>query len=479
MSKPRILIPVVLSLILSPLVLAAHATTPTYLAGVTSGQWATYAPVKAIYTSSIYGTEPQMVTDLNNTLTTKVTVETVSSPARNVTLQQANTFDNATGSRSDTLTIDLQTGNGNATYFLIPAGLSANDPIYNSPTMFFKPTISATTVMTYLGNSLLVNVYNRTSSSFSGIGYYNLSSTESLVSIWDWSSGILLEFKYSLASFTSYLGHSYGTYENIDLVITDTNVYTPRKDFTIRVNPTGANILAGQTATIGITVLAETGFTGTVSLSVSITPSRGLTCSLSSDSVTLTNSTGTATSSLSCSGIYSGYSVIITGTSGTLSYSTPPVTVTVQDFTVVQSSTFITTNSAVTATAIIAVSPQDGFSGTVELTQSVDKSGLTWRLFPTALPIGASTTLSCSGAPGAYTVTVTCTSQGLTHTIAFIVDVNSQNRAGPAFTIPGSIPSIFYAIIAAIIWAIAAASWVVTLRSRKKPTGTDLTSKMT
>lgn len=569
MSKPQILIPIFLSLILAPLVLPAHATTPSYVAGVSAGDSTTYQVVKALYKTNnpTVFPEPQAVTDFNATVTATETVTAVSSDKRNVTGSEYRILNNSTGHLSDTFFVDLKTGDGNGTSMIIAGGLTAGDKVYDNSSGF-TPTINYTKPLPYLGATRQVNIYNFTISVIAG-PYYSIGKVQFF---WDQASGVLLQLL--IYENISYVGPSgaVSVYQNLDLVAIATNIWVPQPDFQISANPltttfaadstgsstvtfqavngfygtiavassvnatgltatctapgivypgypsysdctfsssttgiynvtitgtsgtlthsvsiivtvtarpdfsvttdkTSITVLAGATGTIAVTVTAQNGFTGTVTLSDSITPSTGLTCTLSSKSVTLTSATTTGTTNLTCSGVYWGYTVTITGSSGTLTNNSPSVSVTVQDFTVAQSATTITTNNGTTGTATITVTPQDGFSGTVTLTQTVDKSGLTCNLSATTLTTGSST-LSCSGSPGTYTVTVTSKSQGLTHTTQYTVTVNGaqQNPGAPAATILGLNPAIFYSIIAGIIVAVAASVSVLALRSRKKPT---------
>ena len=102
---------------------------------------------------------------------------------------------------------------------------------------------------------------------------------------------------------------------------------TASADFSLSANPVALPLQAGNTGTAAITLSSLSGFSGTVVLSGSGSPT-GLTMSLSPSSVTL-SSGGTATSTLSVSSLNSGtYSVTVTGTSGSLTHSTT-LTVTV------------------------------------------------------------------------------------------------------------------------------------------------------
>ncbi len=187
------------------------------------------------------------------------------------------------------------------------------------------------------------------------------------------------------------------------------------QDFTISASPISASIIVGGAATSTITITAVNGFAGVVSLTSTVSPSTGLGCTLSPTSVT-----GSGSSTLSCTSSESGtLTVTVTGTSGTLSHSaTFTVSVAVADFTVTASPTSVTTTAGTAATSTITVAPVNGFIGTVALTSSVTPAGLTCTLIPTGIALGASqtSTLSCSGPGGLYTVSVVATSGTITHT---------------------------------------------------------------
>ena len=175
-------------------------------------------------------------------------------------------------------------------------------------------------------------------------------------------------------------------------------------DFSISTNPNNVNINAGASGTSVVTISPLNGFTGTVNLASSVSPSAGLSCSLSPTSVILGSS---GTSTLSCSGSAGTYSVSVAGTSGILSRSTT-VTYTVQGFTMGSSPTSITVGAGTASPSTITASPIDGFGGTVSLAYSVSPSaGLACTLAPNSIVGSGASTLSCNGSVGSYTVTVT------------------------------------------------------------------------
>jgi len=184
------------------------------------------------------------------------------------------------------------------------------------------------------------------------------------------------------------------------------------------------NTTPGVAGTSTITVMPVNGFTGTVALTTSVSPA-GLTCSTTPPSIT----GGSGTSVLSCSGNGGSYTVVVTGTSGTLSH-TANVTFNVQDFTLTASPTTITANTGNPATSSITVQGIGGFTGTVSLSVTTNSTNLTCTLTPTSVTGGSgSSVLSCtSSVTGSYLVTVTGTSGSLSHTATVTDIVTKANQ---------------------------------------------------
>jgi hypothetical protein len=111
-----------------------------------------------------------------------------------------------------------------------------------------------------------------------------------------------------------------------DPEIVQTAVFTTTGDFSIVANPVTLTIPRGASGTSTITLMSLGGFSGTVTLSTSLTPSvhHGPAASLSSNSVTIASG-GSGSVVLTVSALKNtptgSYSVMVVGTSGTISHS--------------------------------------------------------------------------------------------------------------------------------------------------------------
>src|SRR3989475_104365 len=215
-------------------------------------------------------------------------------------------------------------------------------------------------------------------------------------------------------------------------------------DFSISINPSTVSSAAGSSASATVTLSSIEQFTGTVALTV--TPSsNSVSATVSPSSLTIASG-GSATSILSLSSNTAGtYTVQVTGASGSLSHS---ATVTYNvgaapDFMISTSPTSVRVNAGTAGTSTITITSLNGFNSAVSLTPSVSPStGLTCNLNPTSVttPSGGSVTssLSCSGSAGTYTVTVTGTSGSLSHSAIVTYSVGNA----PDFTINANPASV-------------------------------------
>jgi hypothetical protein len=162
------------------------------------------------------------------------------------------------------------------------------------------------------------------------------------------ATGNLFRITYKvLSSSTAKIGYSTGcsspSNDNLCVSVVNAGTVDPENvqianfggsappDFSITANPTSLTIRQGTSATSLLTLTSLNGFTGTVSLSATISPlvRHGPTATLSPTSVTL-SSGGTGSSTLTVSTARNTptgtYAVTVTGVSGSISHS---VTVTV------------------------------------------------------------------------------------------------------------------------------------------------------
>ena len=144
-----------LSAVIGSQLIVAVAAQPRTV-GVSEGDWADYD-----VTCSGNGTVPWIedVADWG-----KVTVQEIS--GTNIIFEVRARYPNAT-ERTDTYVVDVDTGLGNGSGYFIAANLNAGNLIYTSPDpweMFYGATINETISRIYLGESVMVNHWNTTSS---------------------------------------------------------------------------------------------------------------------------------------------------------------------------------------------------------------------------------------------------------------------------------------------------------------------------
>src|SRR5467141_168602 len=202
-------------------------------------------------------------------------------------------------------------------------------------------------------------------------------------------------------------------------------------DFTMSASVTSLSFTAGSSGSF-TTNLSSLGLNGTVVQSVTISPATS-TVSVSLNPVNVTLTTGGTGSStvtvLTTSSTPAGsYSLSLTGTTylpspceggiGTcydpLSHSIT-VTISVSSFNVAITPRIVTIVPGSKGTSTVTVTSQNGFTGSVSLTSVSSSGNLSCTLSPTGVSLGttATSTLSCSGSPGLYVVTVTGTSGAL------------------------------------------------------------------
>src|SRR3989449_4872758 len=215
-------------------------------------------------------------------------------------------------------------------------------------------------------------------------------------------------------------------------------------NFSISANPTILTLQSGSSAASTITLTSRFTFNGTISLTTSVTPS-GLTASLSPTSVVVTSGT-IATSSLTANSATAGtYTIIVTGTSGSLVHSAT-VMVKVTDFTIAANPVRISIPVGASGSSTITLASVNGFIGTLALSDTISPtSGVTAAPNPTSISLtsggsGTSTLAINTSATGNYTITITGSAGSLTHSATVIVRIFIP----PDFTITSNPSTVIF-----------------------------------
>src|SRR5213080_836338 len=252
-------------------------------------------------------------------------------------------------------------------------------------------------------------------------------------------------------------------------------------DFSMTANPSSINIQAGSSATSTLSITSVNGFSGTVTLTATVSPS-GPGLSLSPTSVTLASGqtlNAVLTVSTSTSTPPDIYTITVNGTSGSLAQFAR-VTVTVNappppDFTITANPVSLTIQAGSSGTSSISLTSINGFTGTVSLISGITPSGPTTSLSATSITLSSGETATTiltvsttsSTAAGSYTAQVTGTSTS-TSTQYTRVSVTVTGPSQPDFTISAnplslSIPSGSSATSTITIAAVNGFSGVVSL----------------
>ena len=198
-------------------------------------------------------------------------------------------------------------------------------------------------------------------------------------------------------------------------------------DFSIAATPTApAAILPGGSQSYVVTVEALSGFTGTVSLSVSGLPA-GASGSLSPSAVA---APGTSTLNVVTRAATPGgtYALTITAISGGLTHTTT-VTLAVQDFSISVSPSSRTVSRGSSTSYAVTVNVINGFGSPVTFTSLTGvPRGVTYSPNPLSTA-GAPFTLTMSASrttrKGTYVLTITATGAGMARSATFRLTVNN------------------------------------------------------
>src|SRR6267378_4318752 len=189
------------------------------------------------------------------------------------------------------------------------------------------------------------------------------------------------------------------------------------EDFSVSSSPSNLSLFAGTSGSSTVITSGLNGFTGSVTLSTTVSPAAGITVSLNPSTVNVAG--GTANSTLLVSTTKNtppgSYAVTVKGTSGAISHSTTlTVSVTTcsgctRDFNVTITPSFVALDLGASKSSTAVVKSIFGFTGTITLAASVSQTGLACSLSPTSVSLGvsANATLTCNGSnSGGYIVTV-------------------------------------------------------------------------
>jgi uncharacterized membrane protein len=436
MRKTRI-IPITLSLVLLLLALpslhipVAHGAT--YKPGVSIGEWVDYGQLSFQGNGNSFNVQA-----FTHTIDLKSTVTNVN--GNNVTLSQTATFDNGTAPRSVILQGDVATGKGNLTFILIAGGLTAGDPVTETPILggfgAFGSAINETVTRQYAGALRTVNVGIQ-EPSLPGV---ILRST----AYWDAQTGFALElFLHSFIPAGILSPSSPSSSIDIHLKATSTNIWTSSTspDFGLDITSQSPFVLyRGSSDTFSVNLTSFGQFYGPVNLHTQLSQANSTvtyqpTLSMMPASLTLTTGQS-AQSSLQVSATTQTnlglYLLTVNATSGSLRHDAIfTVQVVPPDFALLPTAVILTVAQGTTVSTTMTVEALGEFTGTVMLSQFIYPPSLQISLNTTSIALSPRQTVNVqlnatapsSLASSTYFGTVTATSGSQSHTTYLIIDV--------------------------------------------------------
>src|SRR5438309_398178 len=436
-NKTRV-IPITFSLVLLLLALPslhipiAHGAT--YVPGVKIGDWVDYGQLSFQGNGNSFNVQDFIHTiDLNSTVTDV--------HGNNVTLLQTAKFDNGTDPRSVVLQGDLATGRGNLTFALIAKGLTAGDPVTQTPPILgglgaFASVINETVTRQYAGALRTVNVGIQ-EPSLPGV---TLRST----AYWDAQTGFALEL--SLHSFipAGILSPSSPSSSiDIHLKATSTNIWTPstNPDFGLDIAPPSSFVLfQGSFDTFSVNLTSFGSFTGTVNLQAQVSQTNSSVANPPTLSITpLSVSLGLGESAQSPLQVSADtltnlglYILTVNATSGSLRQDAIfTVEVVPPDFALLPTAVILSVPQGTTVSTTLTVKALGAFSGPVLLSQFIFSSSLQLSLNTTSVGLSPGQTVNVqlnATAPSdlastTYFGTVMAISGSQSHFAYLIIDV--------------------------------------------------------
>ncbi len=202
-----------------------------------------------------------------------------------------------------------------------------------------------------------------------------------------------------------------------------TLVVNPAPDFSLSAAPSSRSIGGSvSSTTYSITVTPINGFNSPVSLSAS-GPLIGALGTFSPNPATASS---TLTVSIMPNTPAGTYTLTLTGTSGGLSHSTSVTLIVNADFSLSASPTSRTINHGQSTTYSITITALNGFTGSVVLSISGIPAGSSTSFTPNPAAASSVLTVNTGGATpsGTYTLTISGTGGGKTHTVTVRLVVN-------------------------------------------------------
>ena len=196
-------------------------------------------------------------------------------------------------------------------------------------------------------------------------------------------------------------------------------------DFSLSVAPSSQSVLAGNNASYTATITPSGGFSGAVTLSVAGLPG-GASGTFTPNPATGSSTLGITTSSATAAGTYN---LTVTGTSGTLSHTATATLVVsaapAPDFSLSASPTSQTVARGASTTYAITINPLNGFAGAVSLSVNgfPNRSSATFSSNPATTSSVLTVNTSRPTTRGTYTLTITGTSAGMSHSITVTLQV--------------------------------------------------------
>jgi uncharacterized membrane protein len=215
-----------------------------------------------------------------------------------------------------------------------------------------------------------------------------------------------------------------GASSSLSSKATITLTVKPAGNYTLSTSPSSLRIAQGSRGTSTVTVNPLGGFNSSVSLSASGLPS-GVTAAFNPRSTT---SASTLTLTASSTAALGTFTATITGASGGLSHITT-VFLTVAappSFALSASPNSLSLARGAKVTSSIAVTPQNGFTGSVSLSASGLPTGVTASFNPSSTARTSTLTLSANStaSTGTFSVRIRGISGSLTHTTTISLTVH-------------------------------------------------------